>query len=168
MSELSEKAERLETLAREKARRAMSIEGLRKKIPFYGESGRGIGYHEKLEKLHRDTSLLFQRAAEQWEKTRKRNNALYDYKMSLEYAWRPGDKERLQQKIDELSQSKYRRGLFSSLSIIFLLASLFFVSFSLTGNAIASLSSDNLTLAGTGLFILGLVFTFFYIQEKKK
>ncbi len=61
-----------------------------------------------------------------------------------------------------------RKKAFAILSIVFLLASLFFISFSLTGNQVANLSSDNLTLTGTGLFIIGLVFVFFYIQEKKK
>jgi len=165
MSDISREAEHLERLASENAKRARGLEGLRKKPLGYG---RPIDYHERIEELHRKVSILYQRAAEQWKKIGKRNKALEDYRNSLEYAWRPGDKERLQKIIDEIYQSKSRRGLFSILSIVFLLASLFFVSFSLTGNAIANLSADNMTLAGTGLFILGLVFAFFYIQEKRK
>ena len=165
MAKAKEEAVRYETLADEYTKRARGLEGLRRKPSYLGHI---TNYHVRIEELHRKASMLYEKAAQEWAKTGKINQAVEDYKNSKEYAWRPGDKDRLSQIIKKLSQSKPRRSLFSVLSIVFLLSSLFFVSFSLTGNAIASLSKDNLTLAGTGLFVLGLVFAFFYVQEKKR
>ncbi len=165
MANPKETAQKYEALANEYAKRAKGLEGLRKKPRYYGQL---TGYHEKIEELHRKASILYEKAAEKWKETGKTNQALEDYRNSEEYAWRPGDKDRLAQIIEKLSQPRRSRSFFSILSIVFLLSSLFFVSFSLTGNAIADLSKDNLTLTGTGLFVLGLVFAFFYIQEKKR
>jgi hypothetical protein len=165
MANPKEAAERYESLANEYTKRARGLEGLRRKPkPYHGRVDYP-NYHERIEELHRKASIMYQKAAEEWERTGRIKKAIADYRNSEEYAWRPGDKDRLSQIIEKLSQ---RRSFFSLLSIIFLIASLFFVSFRLTGNAIVNLSSDNLTLAGTGLFVLGLVFAFFYIQEKKR
>jgi len=168
MAKAKEEAMKYESSANEYARRARGLEGLRRKPkPYHGRVDYQ-NYHERIEELHRKASILYERAAQKWEEIGRTKQAIADYRNSEEYAWRPGDKDRLSQIIEELSQRRRPRSLFSVLSIVFLIASLFFVSFSLTGNAIANLGSDNLTLAGTGLFVLGLVFAFFYVQEKKR
>jgi hypothetical protein len=160
-----ETATKYEELAGRYENRAMGLEGLRKK-PIH--QGQPTSYFERIEALHKKISSLYENAAEEWKKTGKTNQALEDYRKSAEYAWSPGDRDRLTQIVEKLSQPNRPRSLFPVLSSVFLLSSLFFISFSLTGNAIADLSKENLTLTGTGLFILGLVFAFFYIQEKKR
>ncbi|MDO8528878.1 MAG: hypothetical protein Q7S06_03230 [Nanoarchaeota archaeon] len=152
-----------------------SLEGKRAKFSHHSWEET---YFEKLGRLQNQVADLYKEAAREYGKSKKpreRNKALASYESALEHGWGKERREQIESEIEKLSQQEPktfkilgRKGIFVTLSIVFLIGSLFFISFSLTGNAIVDLSSDNLTLVGIGLFILGLVFAFFYIQEKKR
>lgn len=63
-----------------------------------------------------------------------------------------------------------RRGVEESLAVIgvagFILA-LFFLSTNLTGKVIGNLSTNNSTIIGIGLLVIGLVAGFFYLKNRK-
>ena len=62
---------------------------------------------------------------------------------------------------------KLVRQLSPVLAIASFVIALFFISFNLTGNSIGGLTQENFRLAGTILFVLGLVFVFVYFKNKK-
>jgi hypothetical protein len=64
--------------------------------------------------------------------------------------------------------SPIERKVLPVIAIGSLLVSLFFVSSSLTGNAIAELNQDNSRWVGICFFICGLIFSFVYLRNKKK
>jgi len=70
----------------------------------------------------------------------------------------------------EISKGSLEGQVFGAASILSLLGALFFMSFNLTGNSIGNLTNENLLIywAGIGLFILGLVFAFVFLKNKKK
>jgi len=53
------------------------------------------------------------------------------------------------------------------LAVVFLAAAAFFVSFSLTGNAIGNLTTRNCAWVSTCLFVVGLALAFVYARGKK-
>ncbi len=64
-------------------------------------------------------------------------------------------------------QSRLRYSL-AYISITFLVVAAFFVSFSLTGNAIGNITVKNCAWISTCLFFVGLVLAFIYARGKKK
>jgi len=70
----------------------------------------------------------------------------------------------------EAQQKRIERKRLTSLaaSILGIFGSLFFFSLSLTGNAIADLTTKTTSFLGAGLLIVGLVAGIFYISSKKK
>ena len=61
-----------------------------------------------------------------------------------------------------------KRFIFAIASIISLVGALLSVSFNLTGYAIGALSYNKISLAGSILFVLGLVFAFLFLRSKNK
>lgn len=59
-------------------------------------------------------------------------------------------------------------GLASTLALVGLISSMFFLSFNLTGNVIGSLNPSSSHIIGSVLFFVGLVGAFFYFRGKKK
>lgn len=57
---------------------------------------------------------------------------------------------------------------FATLTIGTLFGALFFSVFSLTGYAVEGLNQNNSRWFGVALFVLGLIFSFLYLREKKK
>jgi len=52
-------------------------------------------------------------------------------------------------------------------SMLFLFGALMFVSFNITGNAIADLSSNNMRIIGVILFVLGLILAIIYLKSRE-
>lgn len=59
------------------------------------------------------------------------------------------------------------RKLSPVMSIMFLFGALMFVSFNITGNAIADLSQNNMRIVGVILFVLGLVLAIIYLKVRE-
>lgn len=101
-------------------------------------------------------------------------NAINDYENAIRLTSSYEVKDKIRGKISNVERMLYatkntpRISSFAILAIISLVGALFFVSFNITGNAIGELSYDNVSLIGTGLFILGLVFAFVFFKGKEK
>lgn len=67
----------------------------------------------------------------------------------------------------EAPKSLTKRVGLAYLSIISLIAALFFVSVNLTGNAISNMSGNDTKLVGLCLFLFGLFFAFLHFRRKK-
>jgi hypothetical protein len=65
------------------------------------------------------------------------------------------------------SKSRLEGNVTSVLSIVTLLAGIFFLSSNITGNAIADLSINTTSFLGAGLLIVGLVAGFFWLKNRK-
>ena len=113
-------------------------------------------------------SKMYEEAGDAWGLARNPKNAEFNYGLALKNAYVDHVKNRLKHKIKKLSRKGLEKHfVFAVLAIGSFIAALFFVSFSLTGSTIAELTSNNLNLAGLGLFFLGLVFTFVYFKNKR-
>lgn len=86
-------------------------------------------------------------------------NAEHDYELAqkIQKQIRGADKGGLEKKT-----------FFAIASIIAFVGALFSVSFNLTGYAMGALSYEKIFLAGSILFILGLVFAFLFLRSKNK
>lgn len=69
--------------------------------------------------------------------------------------------------VTPLFKKRFKRKVFATLSVIFLLSALVFTSLSLTGYSIFELTQDNSRFMGTIFFICGLVFAFLYFKKRK-
>jgi len=68
--------------------------------------------------------------------------------------------------IDAPKKSKLEKRLFSVMSIVTLLTSLFFVSSNLTGFAVSNFTTGDLQWAVFCFFVCGLVFAFLFLRKK--
>lgn len=92
------------------------------------------------------------------------------------YVYSVDDKERTEEKIEGLKYNRFRaskkfglekKTFLAFLSISFLVVALLSSVYSITGYSIAGLGEENFRFVGTGFFLLGLFFAFFYFRCKK-
>ena len=118
---------------------------------------------------YKKTFDRYRQAADMWTKAGNSKKANEMYKGAIKFA----PSEKVREKLDEKIRSLYtgrkslERSLFAAVSIITLVASLFFISFNLTGNSVGNLSGNVLSLIGLGLFVLGIVAFIFFKTRKK-
>jgi hypothetical protein len=125
----------------------------------------------KLSEYHTEVSRLYKNAAEAWSNGDNYSKAIADYKLAYQYAWGDTKREDLKKKINQLYRATGRletRTVLAVVSVISLIGALLSVSFNLTGYAIGALSYNDLSLVGTALFVLGLVFAFMFVRNKNR
>ncbi|MCK9568304.1 hypothetical protein M0R72_05125 [Candidatus Pacearchaeota archaeon] len=128
--------------------------------------------------------ITYESAGDKWVETENfikaegnyRNAEIYGYTHDKESADRVKDKiNRIRFKrkyflpndpIDAPKKSKLEKKLWSIMSIITLLTSLFFVSSNLTGFAVSNFTTGDLQWAGLCFFVCGLVFAFLFLKKK--
>jgi hypothetical protein len=117
-------------------------------------------------------SVLFERVGDSFRSAEKSLDAKKNYEKARKYTPYETTKERITHKIENISSSSelswLEKKLTAFFAISFLLASLVFVSSSLTGNVIAGLNENNSRFVGICLFACGLIFAFFYSKCKTK
>ncbi|HTY44009.1 MAG TPA: hypothetical protein VMC80_02100 [Patescibacteria group bacterium] len=92
------------------------------------------------------------------ERVRKEINKLY-----AEY---PGLEAREKEKARAKNGGLERRTIYAAASIVSLVGALLSVSLNLTGHVIRALSYQNISIAGTAFFVLGLIFAFLFARSK--
>ena len=111
----------------------------------------------------------YRHAGDMWAKAGNSKKAIQMYEGAIKFAPSEQVGEKINEKIRSLysGRGKLERNLYASVSIISLVASLFFISFNVTGNSVGNLSKGNLSLLGIGLFALGLIAFIFFKSRKK-
>ncbi len=149
---------------------------------------RVAGYSRKKEDPLQEARELYELAADTWIKEAKAHkdaprrirygllNARQEYKSAADLAESVRDKERIQRKIDSISQRKDSlrpRGkleknlIFGILSIASLVMAFSYISLNITGYSIGGLMQENFRWMGVVFFVLGLIFAFFYSKNKR-
>lgn len=124
-----------------------------------------------LSKYHSEASRLYKNAAELWSSGENYQRAIADYKLAYQYAWGEAERENLKKRVinlQKLGGRVERRAAFATVAIVSLIGALLSVSLNLTGYAVGALGYEDISLVGTALFILGLVFAFLFVKSKNK
>ncbi len=134
----------------------------------------------------KDAFKIYEEAGDEWFLSTKKPSiysiedtlrcAKRDYRFAVKEAESAIEKNRLIKKISsieaKLATNKPLKGMYGRLSlatssILTLALALLFVSFNLTGNAVAGITPDNFKWIGLCFFVCGLVFAFFYLKKKQ-
>lgn len=119
--------------------------------------------------LKRNISETFFKAAELFEKSGKLDYAQHGFEGALKYAPNKDYEKKAREGLAAVHKSQQgglEKQVLSIMSIVSLLASLFFVSSNLTGFAVSNFTTNDLQWAGLCFFACGLVFVFLFLRKK--
>jgi hypothetical protein len=128
-----------------------------------------------------EVAKMYEKAADIYSEIRDFSKAreLYRQAQMYGFSFSKNDTDRIAGRIKDVRDNmalflnfprkrKIEGGIYASVAIISLISALTLVSFNITGNAIGGIGYNHVSLIGTCLFILGLVFAFLFVNNKNK